>query len=122
MPTWSVFAAARLLVVCAVAVGVLDVVRTLEAFTVYEVLYFFAWRRAVWFAHPAVSGPVVEWLASGCLLVLGSGVLAAITLKLVGRFKWVRPDTERGISWKRALLIIPATSLISVAEVMITCG
>jgi len=120
MPTWPVFAALRLMAVCAIAFTVLDLVRTVEGFIVYEVLYFFAWRMAVWYSHPAVAEGFVEWLALGFLLVLSAGVPAVMVIKWIGRFKWFRLKPGEGVSWRRALLIIPVFFLIAVVEGIVT--
>lgn len=120
MPTWALFAAIRLLVVCGLAFSVLDVVRTLEAFLVYELMYVQAWRMAIGYAHPAVSGDLVEWLALGVLLVLSAGVPAAILLRQLGRFAWFVRTPGRGVSWRRALMMVPAFFVIAVVQGLVT--
>lgn len=120
MPTWPIFAAARILAICAIAFTVLDVVRAVEVFIVYEVSYFFAWRMAVWYLHLAVSGGLVQWLAVGALLILSAGIPAALVLKLISSLEWFRRKPDRCVSWKRALLVLPVFYAIAVVEGMIT--
>ena len=116
MPTWPIIVLLRLVAVCAVAYRVLDVVRTLEAFLLYEVLYFFGWMMAVWYSHPAVSSGPVLYLAFGFFLVLSAGVAATFALKWIGRFRFFRCSPDRGISWRRALLMVPVSVLITLLQ------
>ncbi len=119
-PTWPIFTGVRLVAICAIAFTVLDVVRTAEAFIVHEVAYFFAWRFAVWYSHPAVAEGFMAWLALAGFLILSAGIPAAIVLKLIGRFKWFRRKPDQDVSWKRALLVVPVFFAIAMVEGIVT--
>jgi uncharacterized membrane protein YesL len=119
-PTWFLFATLRILVVCAISFKVLDVVRTVEAFIVYELGYFFAWRVAVWYSHPAVSEGLIVWLGLGFLLVLSAGFPAVIVLKWISKIEWFRRTPDKDISWRRALMIVPAFFMIAITEAFLT--
>jgi len=116
MPTWVLFASLRLLAVCVIGLAVLDVVRMLEAFVAYEVAYFYAWRLAVWYSHPAVSEGTVAMCSAVLLFALEAGIPAAIVLRGLSRFRhFIRTPGAR-VSWKRAILVVPAMSLVALAQ------
>jgi hypothetical protein len=123
MPTWFFFMALRLFAVCIISFAVLDVVRTLQVFLVYEVLYLYLWPFALYYSFPfpkSSVSPELAAVANVYVLIVETGILAAILLKILGRFKWFRRDPKIGVSWARASLIIPATFLITIIESLIT--
>ena len=120
MPGWVLFAAFRFLVVIIVMFAVLDAVRVVEAFIVYEIIYFYAWRYAVWYSHPAVTDGPMEILYSSALFLLSAGVPAALLAYGLGRLKWFRKEPDRGVSWKRAILVVPAMFLLSLMQSIMT--
>lgn len=108
MPAWAVFTSLRLLAVLAVAYRRLDLVRTLGAFIAFEVAYYYAWRLAVWFSHPAVAEGLIEWLAMAFLLVLSMGIPAALFLFGLSRVAYFRGTQSIPLTRKRAALLLPA--------------
>jgi hypothetical protein len=118
MPTWKVFVALRVFAVCIIAGAVLNEMRVLGVFFVYEVVYYSLW----WLAIEYIYLDLVEFLVPAFFLILSLGIPAVLVLKFVGRFKWFRREPDRGVSWKRALLIIPAMVLVYIAEGIITAG
>ena len=81
MPTWVAFASLRLLVYCSVACRRLDVVRVLGLFTAFEVAYLYLWRFGNWYAHHAVAGDAINTASDIFLLLLVSGIPAALVMK-----------------------------------------
>ncbi len=116
MPTWVAFASLRLLVVLAAAYRRLDLVRTLGAFVAFEVAYYYAWRLAVWYSHPAVAEGFIEWLALASLLVLSIGVPAAFFLFGLSRVPYFRGSYSVPLTVKRAALLLPAMGMLAVIQ------
>jgi len=107
MPTWVAFASIRLVVFCLVAYRRLDVVRVLGLFTAFEVAYLYLWRFGNWYAHPAVAGDAINTASGIFLLLLVSGVPAALVMKFVSRYAYFQIPTRPPFTWKRALLLVP---------------
>ncbi len=115
-PTWFVFAVLRLLVVLAVSYRRLDLVRTLGAFVVFELGYFYAWRLAVWYSHPAVADGFVAWAALACLIVLSAGVPAVVFLLGLARLPYFRASQPVPLTHRHALLLVPAMFLLALIQ------
>jgi hypothetical protein len=115
-PTWILFASLRLLAVLAISYRRLDLVRTLGAFVLFEVGYFYAWRQVVWYSHPAMSEGIVEWIALGGLVVLSIGLPAACLLYILSRASYFRLPQATRFTRARALLLMPAMLVIAVAH------
>ena len=116
LPTWVIFTSLRLLVTLAVAHRRLDLVRTLGAFTLFEVAYYYAWKLAVWYSHPAVAEGIVEWVAVGSLLILSVGIPAVAVLLLLGRTAYFRARQPVRLTVKRAALMLPAMFVLAVIQ------
>ena len=116
MPTWVLFTSLRLLVVLAVSYRRLDLVRALGAFVAYEVAYYYVWRPAVWYMHPAVSEGVVGWLASASFLVLSIGIPAAIFLYSLSRLRYFCGTQTLRFTRKRAALLLPPMFILAIIQ------
>lgn len=115
-PTWIPFAALRLLAVLAVSYRRVDLVRTLGAFALFEVGFYYAWRLAVWYSHPAISDGTVEWIALAGLLALSIGLPAACLLYFLSKASYFRLPQAAHFTRVRALLLIPAMLAITIAH------
>lgn len=115
-PTWLVFASLRLLIVLAVSYRRLDLVRTLGAFVAFEIGYFYAWRLAVWYSHPAVAEGLVAWGALACLIILSVGAPAVIFLLGLARLPYFRASQPVPLTGRHALLLVPAMFLLSLIQ------
>jgi uncharacterized membrane protein YesL len=116
MPTWAIFTSLRLLVVLAIAYRRLDLVRTLGAFAAFEAAYYYAWRLAVWYSHPAVAEGFIQWLALASLLVLSIGIPAALFLFGISRVSYFRGSQSVPLTRKRASLLLPAMFILAVIQ------
>ena len=116
MPTWLLFVALRLLFVLTISLRRLDLVRTLGAFGLFEIAYYYAWRAAVWYSHPAVAVGDVAQLATGSFIVLSLGIPAALFLFGLSRMPYFRGAETVTLSWKRTLLLIPCMYAVAYAQ------
>ncbi len=116
MPGWLVFASLRLLVVLCISWRRLDPVRTLGAFVAFEVAYYYAWRLAVWYVHPAVSEGFVEWFALASLLILSAGIPAALFLFALSKLSYFRGTQSIPLTPRRAAFLLPAMLILSVLQ------
>lgn len=107
MPTWVAFASLRLVVFCLVAYRRLDVVRVLDLFMAFEVAYFYLWRFGNWYVHPAVAGDAINTASGIFLLLLVSGLPAALVMKSASRYAYFQIPARPSFTWKRALLLVP---------------
>jgi len=117
MPTWVAFASLRLVVVCMVAFRRLDVVRVLGLFTAFEVVYLYLWRFGNWYAHPGVAGDPINTASGFFLLLLVSGIPAALVMKRASRYAYFQIPSRPPFTWKRALLLVPILLGIAIYEV-----
>ena len=116
MPTWVLFTSLRLLVVLAVSYRRLDPVRTLGAFVMFEVAYYYAWRLAVWYMHPVVSEGITQWIALAFLLFLSIGIPAAIFLFALSRLRYFRGAQTVPFTRWRASLLLPVMFILAVIQ------
>jgi hypothetical protein len=107
MPTWVAFASIRLLVVCLVAYRRLDVVRVLGLFTAFELAYLYLWRFGNWYGHPGVAGEAINGASMIFVLLLISGIPAALVMKHASRYAYFQIPSHPPFTWKRALLLVP---------------
>jgi hypothetical protein len=105
MPFWPCFLVLRLWAIRLIGNAVLKPIRLLGVFFVYEVLYFFIWIFLIYSGLPIL------------LVVFYIGVPSALLLKCIGRFCWFRKNEDQGVSWKRAVSVIPVMFLIAWAEI-----
>jgi hypothetical protein len=116
MPTWMFFATLRLLLVLAVSYRRLDLIRTLGAFLLFEVGYYYAWMLAVWYSHPAVTEGLVEWFALTFFIALSIGIPSAIFLWGLSRVPYFRGKQTIVLTRKRTLLLLPVMFLLAVIQ------
>jgi hypothetical protein len=102
----------RLAVVPFLVVNRLDFVRVLGVFVGYEVFWYYAYRYALWFAHPAVGDGFVQAAAEFVFFLLHTGVLGAGLLFLLGRLRYFRGTSDRGLPWWQALIYMPLAIVI----------
>ena len=106
IPIWIPFALVRLLAVSLVAYRRLDVVRVLELFIAYEFGYLCFFGVGNWYAHPAVAGEEVNTASEFFLLLLVSGIPAALVLKLASRHAYFQIPSRPPFTWMRALVLM----------------
>lgn len=116
MPSWVEFASLRLVVVCLVAYRRLDVVRVLGLFTAYEVAYLYLWRIGIMYSHPVIADDVINTVAEAFLLLLISGVPAALVIKHASRYAYFQSPSRPAFTWKRALLLVPLLFGMAILE------
>jgi hypothetical protein len=97
----------------------MDVVRVLGLLVVYELAYFFLWRTGVWYTHPAVADNGFRDAATVLLLLLISGLPAALLIKLASLHPYFRATSRIPFTWKRALGVVPILFVIAVCEKML---
>jgi hypothetical protein len=116
MPTWCWFAVVRLLLVVAIAGRRLDIVRVLGLFLFFEMAYWQLWKLGIWFSHPGILDGGYSAIAMIGLLILISGIPAALLLKYVSRFAYFRGTSTLPFTWKRAITLIPVWFGLAVIE------
>ena len=84
-----------------------------------ELAYFFLWRTGVWYTHPAVADNGFRDAATVLLLLLISGLPAALLIKLASLHPYFRATSRIPFTWKRALGVVPILFAIAVCEKML---
>lgn len=106
LPGWVAFAALRLAIIAAVSLKRFDLVRIVGAFVLYEIVYYYLWSAAIWYSHPAVSEGLVQYLALGVLLLISSGLPAALLLWAARKSSYLRGNATEPFTKTRAILLI----------------
>ena len=102
----------RLAVVPFLTINRLDFIRVLGVFVAYEVLWYYGYRYAMWYSHPAVGDGFVQAVATFGYSLLEVGALGAGLLYLLGRTRFFRRTPDRGLPWWQAALYVPAAIAI----------
>lgn len=102
-----------------IAFSVLDVVRTLQVFVLYELLYYHLWRISVWGSYS--ESRLSEWMTGIFHLATTLGIAAAVVLWAIGRIEWFRRRGSSGVTRTRAMGVALAMTVISVVEGVATC-
>jgi hypothetical protein len=98
----------------------LDVIRVLGLFTAFEVAYLYFWRLGNWYAHPAVAGDAINTAPGIFLLLLISGLPAALVMKSASRYAYFQIPSRPSFTWKRALLLVPLLFGMAIVEIQRT--
>jgi len=106
IPIWIPFALVRLLAVGLVAYRRLDVVRVLELFIVYEFGYLCLFGVGIWYGHPGIAGDLINAASEFFLVLLVSGIPAALVLKRASRCAYFQIPSRPPFTWMRALVLI----------------
>ena len=102
----------RLAVVPFLTINRLDFIRVLGVFVGYEDFWYYGYRYAMWYSHPAVGYGFVQAVATFGYTLLKVGALGAGLLYLLGRARFFRRTPDRGLPWWQAALYVPAAIAI----------
>jgi hypothetical protein len=102
----------RLAIVPFLTINRLDFVRVLGVFVAYEVFWYYGYRYALWFGHPAVGDGLVQAVAMSGFLLLELGVIGAFLLYSLGKSQFFRRTPDRGLPLWQAALYIPVAIAI----------
>lgn len=116
MPSWALFAVIRLIIIGAVSIKRFDLVRILGVFAIYEVVYYYLWRLAVWYSHPAVSEGIHEIIALGFLLFISFGIPVALILLQANKSEYLKGNTTMKFSKRRAFIVIGSFACLAIYQ------
>ncbi|MBB5353991.1 hypothetical protein HNR46_004263 [Haloferula luteola] len=107
-PSWYFFAALRLAIVGLICWKRMDIVRVLGIAVFLEIPYFLAWRIGVIWMYAERPGTNREEAAGLYEALFSAGILHALLLLVMSRFRYFRVTNAPRIRFLRIALIVPA--------------